>query len=159
MSYIKNKLTIVVIILIIAVGYHLFSPIFIVSEANDSLPKVNYVMGSPLGTTIEPVIEELSGEIIPFDKHASGRVAVYDTNGQKILRFEDFETTNGPGLSVYLATDITAEDSIDLGDVKATKGNVNYEIPAGLDLERYDTVLLWCDTYNKLFSYAELNKK
>ena len=154
----RNKLIILVMILIIAAGYHLFSPIFIVSEANDNLPKVNYVMESP-GTTIKPVLEEFSGEIVPFEKQASGRVAVYDTNGQKILRFEDFETINGPGLSVYLATDITAEDSIDLGEIKATKGNVNYEIPASLDLERYDTVLLWSDTYNRLFSYAELNKK
>lgn len=159
MPYMKNKLTLVVVILVIAVGYHLLSPLFTVKETNDLLPRVNYLMGSPGGTVIKPIIEEFSGEIIPFEKQASGNVYVYNNNGQRILRFEDFETTNGPSLSIYLATDISALEALNLGHVKATKGNVNYEIPVGTDLEKYDTVLIWCDTYNKLYSYAELNKK
>jgi hypothetical protein len=158
MSYMNNKLTIVVFILVIAVGYHLFSPLFTIKEANDGLPKVSYLMGSPGGTTIQPIIEEFSGNLVSFEKPASGKVSVYDNNGQKILRFENFETANGPGLSIYLATDISAAEAVSIGDVKATKGNVNYELPLNLDLEKYDTVLVWCDTYNKLYSYAELNK-
>lgn len=157
MSNMKNKLAIVIIVLIIAVGYHLFSPLFTVKQMDEKLPTVNYVMGSPIGTTIKPVIEELSGELTSFDKPASGKVAVYDNYGQKILRFQDFEIMNGPGLSIYLATDISAEDSVRLGEVKATRGNVNYDVPVGLDLEKYDTVLVWCDTFNTLYSYAELD--
>ncbi len=153
-----NKLTIVVFILVIAVGYHLFSPLFTTMEANEGIPGVTYVMGNFGGTTIRPVIEEFSGEIVSFEKPASGKVSVYDNNGQKILRFENFETTNGPGLSIYLATDISAAEAVSLGNVKATKGNINYELPLNVDLEKYDTVLIWCDTYNKLYSYAELNK-
>lgn len=155
MSHIKNKLTIVVVILIVAVAYHLFSPLFIATEANDDIPEVNYELNS-LGTSVKPVIASLTGELVSFEKSASGNVAVYDSNGQKILRFEDFEVVNGPGLSIYLSTDITSEDSIDLGEVKATKGNVNYDLPMGLDFEKYDTVLIWCETYNKLYGYAEL---
>lgn len=155
----NNKLVIVVIVLIIAVGYHLISPLFITKHANDSLPEISYVMGSPEGTAIVPIIEEFSGEVVSFEEQASGRVSVYDNRGQKILRFENFKTANGPGLSIYLATDISATEALDLGSVKATEGNVNYEIPQGTDLEKYDMVLIWCDTYNKLYSYAELNKK
>ncbi|MGV8130892.1 MAG: DM13 domain-containing protein [Candidatus Pacearchaeota archaeon] len=155
MSHIKNKMTIVVVVLIIAVGYHLFSPLLITTEANDDIPEVNYALNS-IGTSIKPVVASLSGDLTSFEKSASGNVAVYDNNGQKILRFEDFEIVNGPGLSIYLATDITSEDSIDLGEVKATKGNVNYELPVNIDLEKYDTVLIWCETYNRLYGYAEL---
>jgi hypothetical protein len=54
-----------------------------------------------------------------------------------------------------LATDRSASDYIDLGKIKATKGNVNYGIPSDVDLEKYDTVLVWCVPFEVLFSYAE----
>jgi hypothetical protein len=72
------------------------------------------------------------------------------------LRFENFETINGPKLHIYLASDLSADDYIDLGEIKATKGNVNYEIPDGTDLEKYNKVLVWCRPFKVLFSYSEL---
>lgn len=155
MPYIKNKLVVGIVILVIAVAHYLFSPLLISIEANDNIPEVNYVFG-PIGTSVKPIVASLTGDLISFEKSAYGNVAIYDNNGQKILRFEDFQIVNGPGLSVYLATDITSEDFIDLGEVKATKGNVNYELPIEIDFEKYDTVLIWCETHNKLYSYAEL---
>ena len=45
---------------------------------------------------------------------------------------------------------------IDLGIIKATKGNVNYEIPQDIDTTKYNKVLVWCKPFKVLFSYAEL---
>jgi len=42
------------------------------------------------------------------------------------------------------------------GKIKGTKGNVNYEIDRGVDLEKYDKVLVWCVPFGVLFSYADL---
>ena len=80
-----------------------------------------------------------------------------EADNQKILRFEDFETINGPDLHIYLSSDLEAKDYIDLGEIKATKGNVNYEVPSNVDLEKYNKVLVWCEPFRILFSYAELN--
>jgi len=77
-------------------------------------------------------------------------------DGREILRFEDFKSTNGPDLYVYLSTDTKATDIVNLGKLKANVGNQNYEIPEGTDLEKYNQVLIWCKSFSVLFGSAEL---
>ena len=48
------------------------------------------------------------------------------------------------------------DDFIDLGKIKATKGNVNYDIPEGVDTDKYNKVLVWCVPFGVIFSYSEL---
>jgi Electron transfer DM13 len=73
-----------------------------------------------------------------------------------ILRLENFKATNGPDLYVYLATDNSASDFVNLGRLKSNIGNQNYDIPEGTDFSRYDTVLIWCKAFSVLFGSAEL---
>jgi Electron transfer DM13 len=77
-------------------------------------------------------------------------------DGRKFIRFENFKVTNGPNLFVYLATDKSASDFVDIGQLKANNGNQNYEVPDGTDLTKYDTVLVWCKAFSVLFGSAEL---
>lgn len=77
-------------------------------------------------------------------------------DGSMILRLENFKATNGPDLYVYLATDNSASDFVNLGRLKGNIGNQNYEIPEGTDFSRYDTVLIWCKAFSVLFGSAEL---
>ncbi|MCV0431487.1 DM13 domain-containing protein, partial [Nitrosopumilus sp.] len=74
-----------------------------------------------------------------------------------ILRLENFESTNGPDLYVYLATDDKASDFVNLGKLKANNGNQNYDIPEGTNLQKYNKVLIWCKTFSVLFGSAELS--
>ncbi len=78
-------------------------------------------------------------------------------DGSEVLRLENFESTNGPDLFVYLATDDIASDFVNLGDLKANKGNQNYDIPEGTDLSKYNKVLIWCKAFGVLFGSAELS--
>ena len=73
-----------------------------------------------------------------------------------ILRLEGLMATNGPDLYVYLATDKSASDSVNLGRLKANNGDQNYDIPLGTDLSKHDTVLIWCRAFSVLFGSAEL---
>ncbi|MEM7336863.1 MAG: DM13 domain-containing protein, partial [Chloroflexota bacterium] len=67
----------------------------------------------------------------------SGTATIYTLeDGSRILRFEDFDVTNGPDLHVLLSThpnpltrDEVGTDYIDLGSLKGNMGNQNYEIP------------------------------
>jgi hypothetical protein len=43
-----------------------------------------------------------------------------------------------------------------LGRLKASIGNQNYPIPAGTDITKYDTVLIWCRAFSILFGSTEL---
>jgi Electron transfer DM13 len=77
-------------------------------------------------------------------------------DGQSILRLENFKSTNGPNVHLYLATDKTASNFIDLGRVKANNGNQNYNIPVGTDLAKYNMALIWCKDFSVLFGSAQL---
>ncbi len=72
------------------------------------------------------------------------------------MRLEGLKATNGPDLYVYLATDKSASDTVNLGRLKANNGNQNYDIPLGTDLSKHDTVLIWCKAFSVLFGSAEL---
>lgn len=85
-----------------------------------------------------------------------GTALLIETSTGKVLRFEDFETVNGPELHIYLSTDLSNTEIIDLGKIKATKGNVNYDLPRNTDTAKYKYVLVWCKPFGVLFSYAQL---
>ena len=85
------------------------------------------------------------------------KVIPFQDGDSNILRLENLRVTNGPDLYVYLATDKTTSDFVNVGKLKANNGNQNYEIPAGTDLTKYDTVLIWCRPFSVLFGSAELS--
>lgn len=69
--------------------------------------------------------------------NAEGQVKVLRLNDStNFLRLEDFKATNGPDLYVYLSTDKSAFDFVNLGRLKGNIGDQNYEIPEGTDLSR-----------------------
>lgn len=90
------------------------------------------------------------------DASGTARVLPLD-DGSRVLRLEDFRSTNGPDLRVYLATDESASDHVSLGRLKASAGNQNYAVPDGVDLERHGTVLVWCEAFGVLFGSARLS--
>lgn len=88
---------------------------------------------------------------------ASGMAKIIQTSRGEILRFEDFHTTNGPDLYVYLSPTDSNSDIVDLGRLKGNVGNQNYLIPLGTDTTKYDTVLIWCKAFSVLFGSAKLS--
>jgi hypothetical protein len=79
------------------------------------------------------------------------------SDGSQILRLEDFKSTNGPDVHLYLSTDKQASDFIDLGRLKANNGNQNYQIPINADFNKYKYVLIWCQPFSVLFGSAQLS--
>ena len=104
--------------------------------------------------TVATLVSE--GTFKPRAHEVEGKALLIAENGKKTLRFEDFDTINGPDLRVYLASDLGIGDSIHLGKLKGTKGNFNYELPEGTDTDKYNKVLVWCEPFGILFSYSML---
>jgi hypothetical protein len=95
--------------------------------------------------------------------YGKGGVTVY----QDLLHLEsDFEVGPGPKFHVYLvpeknitpSTQVAKLMYVDLGRLKAFKGSQNYAIPAGVDLTRYETVVIWCEQFSVLVSPAALKR-
>lgn len=87
-------------------------------------------------------------------------------DGSHVLRFEDFRTTNGPDLVVYLARhsspasagDVTDGGFVSLGDLKGNVGSQNYAVPPGTDISEFNSVVIWCELFGVLFSPAALER-
>ena len=88
---------------------------------------------------------------------ATGDAMVLNIDDTQYLRFENFQSTNGPDHYVYLSTDEQASDYVSLGRLKANMGNQNYEIPTNVDLAKYNKVLIWCQAFSVLFGSAALS--
>ncbi|MCG8419759.1 MAG: DM13 domain-containing protein [Proteobacteria bacterium] len=77
----------------------------------------------------------------------------------------DFRTKNGPDLKVFLSPralgDVTSRnatrDSRLVSRLPRHKGAQRIEIPAGVDLAQYKTVLIHCKKYSVLFTASALN--
>jgi Electron transfer DM13 len=86
----------------------------------------------------------------------SGSAKVVDNAGVKTVRLENFSSSNGPDLKVYLAKDINAASFINLGNLKSVSGNQNYTITGMPDIAQYKFVLIWCQQFGVGFGTAEL---
>ena len=93
--------------------------------------------------------------------HGQGKVTVY----QDLVHLgADFEVGPGPKFHVYLvpeknvvpATNVAKTMFVDLGRLKAFKGGQNYPVPAGVDLAKFDSVVIWCEQFGVLISPAAL---
>ena len=88
---------------------------------------------------------------------ATGEVRLIRSPEQVIVRYENYDGTNGPDLFVYLAKDLEASEFVNLGRAKGNMGNINYEVPDDVDIDEYQYVMTWCKAFGVLFDYAEIN--
>ena len=88
---------------------------------------------------------------------ATGDIRVIRTPEETMVRYENYNGTNGPDLRVYLATDLEATDFVDLGKAKGNMGNINYSVPNKVNVSDYNYVLTWCRAFGVLFDYAQLD--
>ena len=146
------------------------SPYFTESQVNEALPT-----GAIIPTMMEETMMEetmMEETMMEETKYYNGVFVgvgdgIHDAqgdaytipleNGSNVLRLENFKSTNGPDLYVYLSTDKHASEFINLGELKANSGNQNYQIPDDVDLEKYNQVLIWCKAFGVLFGNAELS--
>lgn len=93
--------------------------------------------------------------------YGKGRATLY---GDLLHLEADFEVGPGPKYHVYLVpeAEITADSKVgemmfvDLGRLKAFSGSQNYLIPPGINLEKYQSVVIWCEQFNVLISTARI---
>lgn len=93
--------------------------------------------------------------------YGKGGVTIYEG----LLHLEtDFEVGPGPKFHVYLvpereivpSTDVERMMFVDLGRLKAFKGSQNFEVPAGVDIAKFASVVIWCEQFGVLISPARL---
>ena len=165
-------LALMAVILIAAVaGFLWFRPDRLITDdpVNEAVPgEAAGEVEEPSEAMAEPGGPEVlsRGRFISLEHSTRGQAVVLETpGGRRFLRFEGFETSNGPDLVVYLSAKEPAgpddwhgydQDFVDLGVLKGNVGSQNYEIPEGTDLDRYSTAVVWCRRFTVGFAAAVL---
>ena len=163
----KKSLPIIASVIVVGlIATFAISPYFTESEVDEAIPT-----GTIISTMEETMMKEtMMKETIHYNgvfvgvgdgiHDAQGEAYTIPLeNGSNVLRLENFRSTNGPDLYVYLSTDKNASEFINLGELKANSGNQNYQIPDDVDLEKYNQVLIWCKAFGVLFGNAELSNR
>ncbi|HTT34213.1 MAG TPA: DM13 domain-containing protein [Methylomirabilota bacterium] len=158
----RNKWLLVVIGVPVLVGaWWAFRPekLFINQKVNEAAPAA--LSGEP---------EALyTGKLEGSLHQTSGRATIYNTaDGKRYLRLSDFTTSNGPDVHVLLVRsddkalnqEIIKDklDSVELGSLKGNQGDQNYGLPAAVDLNQYQAVVIYCERFHAIFGVARLEK-
>jgi hypothetical protein len=115
------------------------------------------------GTTAAPALLSGSFHSVAHETHGTAAI-IRAAHDRLVLRLTDFTTSNGPDVRVYLVAAPDAGDNasvtqagfVELGKLKGTDGDQNYDVPAGLDLGKYRAVTIWCRRFSVNFATAPL---
>jgi electron transfer DM13 len=148
-----------VIAIVAIAGWAAFRPerLFVNAKVNESLPVSN------ASAADQQVLA--SGRFHDGAHKGAGEAIIYQlANGKRVLRFTNFETSNGPDVHVYLVAAPDAKDSetvktagfVEVGPLKGNIGDQNYDLASDVDLSKYRAVTIWCKRFGVNFATAPL---
>ena len=152
-----------VVVAIVATAWYLFRPerLFIKTTVSEAFPAAATTQsGGPMAL--------VSGRFHGVAHETTGLATIYQLpDAKRVLRFTEFETSNGPDVQVYLVAAPDSADSdtvkkagfIHLGALKGTTGDQNYELAADVDLSKYRSVTIWCRRFGVNFATAPLSRQ
>ncbi len=138
----------------VAVGFFVFPYVFPPPPAAETLAEGEATTVAARGTFIHAD----PNDPIHYGK---GKVTVYEN---LVFLEPDFEVGPGPAFHVYLvprekirkSSDVEGTMFVDLGKLRAFEGSQKYPIPAGVDLKKFPSVVIWCAQFDVLISPADL---
>jgi hypothetical protein len=160
------------------IGWYAFRPelLFVRTHVNEAAPMAQATAGATAGAmsagamsaateghVAAPALLTGSFHSVAHETHGHASI-VRAADGRLVLRLADFSTSNGPDVRVYLVAAPDAGDNatvthagfVELGKLKGTDGDQNYDVPAGLDLGKYRAVTIWCRRFSVNFATAPL---
>ena len=129
---------------------------------------VNKKVGEPPPASLARLTALYTGSFQSDAHETTGRATVYQQlNGSRILTLSNFSTSNAPlshvilfdGSKLVHGQDLTLNntDDRDLGQLKATQGEQSYPLSADVDLNRFNTVVIYSAAPNAIFGTATLD--
>jgi hypothetical protein len=143
----------VTLVVLLTVAWYGLSPLLNNKTVDDSLPAMSENKTGEAKTVVSEPVSVVDTAAHP----ASGQVRIVKSEDKTYIRYENYKTINGPDVQVWLAKDLKGNDYVNLGPLKATEGNINYEVPQGIDVNDYRYALTWCEDFSVLFNSADLS--
>jgi hypothetical protein len=146
----------------LGLAWYAFRPelLFVNETVSESLPGVAQAQSAPASPR---AIAE--GKFHGVAHETQGTATIFQLpEGKRVLRFTNFQTSNGPDVRVFLVAAADSSDNdtvknagyIEVGKLKGNVGEQNYDVPAGIDLNKYRSVTIWCNRFSVNFATAPL---
>lgn len=161
----QRSAIVVVAVGVLAAAFVFFEPWTLGTDTtvNEAPPSV----ASTTGQATSPEPRELaSGRFVSQEHETTGSARVIELpDGERVLRLDDLETSNGPDLHVWLSVKKAGGGwfkygtgrAVKLGPLKANRGSHNYPIPDDADLDGLNSVVIWCKRFFVAFGSAPLD--
>ncbi|MEM8988551.1 MAG: DM13 domain-containing protein [Pseudomonadota bacterium] len=94
-----------------------------------------------------------------------GGWSIVEKDGAYVVKLDEaFRTKNAPDLKIFLSplsvSDLKNKNAIDgavfVEKLASNKGAQTYEIPAGTDLSQFQSIIIHCEAYTKLWGAATI---
>lgn len=127
-----------------------------ISQTKVSVSLNNSVLVAQAGTFSKFVTAEK-------DHPTTGTLTIIEKDGKRYIEFrDDFKTVEGPDVKIILHKNavvpvtVKEEDYTTIASIQSFEGTQRYEIPEGIDVNKYASVAVWCQEFNVTFGYAQL---
>lgn len=111
-------------------------------------------------------VQNQSGTFAKKKYKVNGNWSVIQRDGQTFIKLsDDFKTKNGPDLKIFLSpksvSDVNGKNattgSVNLGALTSNKGAQEYQVPDGINLADFNSVLVHCEAYSVLWGAGDLS--
>ena len=106
-----------------------------------------------------------TAQVYDVDREGEGTAKIYELpNGTRMIRLEDFFVSINSDLELRLS-ELPAPKTTDevtkapfkvVAPLKATVGNMNYEVPPDIDVSRYKSIVIWCEITRNAYAAAAI---
>ncbi|MEX2660163.1 MAG: DM13 domain-containing protein [Acidimicrobiales bacterium] len=125
---------------------------------------------------VEPPLPEMTApgaEVVAtatmydVDRVGTGTARIFRLpDGRHVLRLEDFFVSINSDLEIWLSEaahprttpEAAAAPHEQVSFLTATTGSMNYELPAGVDLSRFASIVIWCELTSNAYAAATLQR-
>jgi Electron transfer DM13 len=136
---------------------------------NDQVPATNNTVNPPVNNL--PVSEPVTlssgnlNEITPGHPTSGTAKLIKLVDGTFIVRLENLQTVGGPDVHVWVSEGTNLANSgtvgasayTDLGKIKSTNGNQNYDLKLSAEqVGKIKSVVIWCQSFSVAFGGATL---
>jgi Electron transfer DM13 len=105
----------------------------------------------------------LSGSFVQAEHPTQGMATIVQMGRHKYLKLDNsFKSEDGPDLFVILHRQDSPQqyqkkDYISLGRLKKIDGVQMYQIPSGVNIADFKSVVIWCRQFNATFGFAPIS--
>jgi hypothetical protein len=108
-----------------------------------------------------------TAKVYNVDREGQGTARIYERgDGTRAIRLEDFFVTINSDLEIRLST-LAAPKSTDeianspfkvVAPLKATVGNMNYDVPRDVDVNQFKSIVIWCEITRNAYAAATIQR-